>query len=247
MAMIAIEEYAKGDLDAEIHLQSTGRSVSDLMAGLNGKIRITTEHGQMNKQAMKLLSQDLSSLIPFTSKDDKQEIRCAVIDFNVNNGIAETHALLIDTGIVSALGSGKIDLATETLSLYIDPRAKRTSVMKLALVPLNVTGSLTSPSIKPDVVGSTLSTTRTATTIGIAVATVGISLIVEGATNKLWEQFIDDTDYCTLALAGEKVVPILKKLGNHQDEYYQDEYYPDDQNGQDYDYIEELDDDYGGF
>ncbi len=245
MAMIAIEEFAKGDLDAEIHLQSTGRSVSDLMAGLNGKIRITTEHGQMNKQAMKLLSQDLSSLIPFTSKDDKQEIRCAVIDFNVNNGIAETHALLIDTGIVSALGSGKIDLATETLSLYIDPRTKRTSVMKLALVPLNVTGSLTSPSITPDVVGSTLSTTRTATTIGIAFATAGISLIVEGATNELWEKFIDDTDYCVLALAGEKVVPVLTKLENDQDD--QDEYYPDDQNGQDYDYIEELDDDYGGF
>jgi len=245
MAMIGTEEYAKGYLNAEVHLQGTGGSVSDLMAGLNGKIRITTEHGHMNKQAMQLLSKDLSSLIPFTTKSDKQEIRCAVIDFNVNNGVAETHALLIDTGIVSALGTGKIDLATETLSLYIDPRTKRTSLMKLALIPLNVTGSLTSPSITPDVVGSTLSTTRTAATISIAFATGGLSLIAEGATNKLWEKYIDDTDYCALGLAGEKVVPVLKKLEN--DQIDQDEYYPVDQNGQDYDYIEELDDDYGGF
>ena len=239
MAMIGIEEFARGYLNAEIHLQGTGRSVSDLMAGLNGKIRITTEHGQMHKQAMKLLSSDISSLIPFTSKDDKQEIRCAVIDFNVNNGIAETHALVIDTGIVSALGSGKIDLATETLALYIDPRAKRTSVLELALVPLNVKGSLASPSITPDVVGSTLSTTKTATTVGIAVATGGISLLVEGLTDKLWEQFIDDTDYCALALAGDKVVPALIKLKSTGEGL--------EKNENDVDSIEELDDDYGGF
>lgn len=232
MAMTGTEEYAKGYLNAEIRLQGTGRSVSDLMAGLNGKIRITTEDGQMNKQAMQLLSKDLSSLIPFTDKSNKQKIRCAVIDFNINNGVAETHALLIDTGIVSALGSGKIDLATEKLSLYIDPRTKRTSLMKLALIPLNVTGSLTSPSINPDAVGSTLSTTRTATTIGIAVATGGISLIAEGLTDDLWKKYIDDTDYCALGLAGEKVIPVLKGHEESED---------------DVDYIEELDDDYGGF
>lgn len=232
MAIIGVEEYAKGDLNAEVHLQSAGESVSALMAGLNGKIRITTEDGQMNKQAMRLLSKDLSSLIPFTDKSNKQEIRCAVIDFNVHNGIAETHALVIDTGIVSALGMGTIDLATETLSLYIDPRAKRTSVMKLALVPLNVEGSLTSPSIKPDVAGSTLSTTKTAANISIAIATGGISLVAEGLTNELWAKYIDDTDYCAIALAGEKVVPVFKDLK---------------ENKNDVDYIEELDDDYGGF
>ena len=232
MAMIGTEEFAKGYLNAEVHLHGTGGSVSDLMAGLNGKIRITTEDGHMNRQAMRLLSKDLSSLIPFTDKSNNQKIRCAVIDFNVINGVAETHALLIDTGIVSALGSGKIDLATETLSLYIDPRTKRTSLMKIALVPLNVTGTLTSPSIKPDVVGSTFSTTRTATTIGIAVATGGISLVVEGFTDDLWKKYIDDTDYCALGLAGEKVIPVFK---DHEE------------SENDVDYIEELDDDYGGF
>ena len=100
------------------------------------------------------------------------------------------------------------------------------------MVPLNVTGSLASPSITPDVVGSTLSTTRTAATIGIAFATAGISLVVEGATNRLWEKYIDDTDYCALGLAGEKVVPVLKDLEESEG---------------DVDYIEELDDDYGGF
>ncbi len=237
LAMAGTEEFAKGELDAEIQLQGTGNSVSELMAGLNGRVRITTEDGRLYEPALRLLSKDIWSLIPFTDKSGRQKIRCAVMQFNINNGIAETHALVIDTGTVSALGSGKINLATETLSLYISPRSKRTSVMKLVLVPLNVEGSFTSPSITPDAAGTTFSAAKTTAHISLAIATGGISLLAEDATNKLWEQFIDDTDYCVLALAGEKVVPTLIKLKDAGEDM--------DENEKDADYIEELDD--GGF
>lgn len=239
MAILGTKEYASGDLDAEIHLQGMGDSVSTLMAGLNGQIRITAEDGNLNRNAIQLLSTNLSSLIPFTDKSDRQKIRCAVIHFNINNGIAETHALVLDTGIVSALGSGKINLATETLSLHIDPRSKRTSVMKLALVPLNVEGPLTSPSITPDAAGTTISATNKAAHLSIAFATGGISLVAEGFTDEMWKQFIDDTDYCELALTGEKVVPTLTRLMNTGEDL--------EENENDADFIEELNDDYGGF
>jgi uncharacterized protein involved in outer membrane biogenesis len=238
LAMTGTEEFAKGELDAEIQLQGMGNSVSELMAGLNGRVRITTEDGRLYEPALRLLSKDIWSLIPFTDKSGRQEIRCAVMQFNINNGIAETHALVIDTGTVSALASGNINLATETLSLYVSPRSKRTSVMKLVLVPLNVEGSFTSPSITPDAAGTTFSAAKTTAQISLAIATGGISLLAEDATNKLWEQFIDDTDYCALALAGEKVVPVLIKLKDAGEDV--------DENEKDADYIEELDDD-GGF
>ena len=235
MAFLAVGEFARGDLDADIDLQSAGDSVSDLMADLGGQVRITTEGGSIDTGAMRLLSRDISSLIPFTDKSDRQKIRCAVAQFNINDGLAKTHALVLDTGIVSALGSGEINLATEEINLYVAPRTKRTSVIKLALVPLDVRGPLVSPSITPNVAGSTISTTNTAVHIGLAVATGGITLLAEDLTNKLWEQFIDDTDYCALALAGEKVVPTLTRI--KADERAFDEEKRDDA------YIEELDDD----
>ena len=95
-----------------------------------------------------------------------------------------------------------------------------------------------SPSITPDAAGSTFSAAKTTAHISLAIATGGISLLAEDATNKLWEQFIDDTDYCALALAGEKVVPVLIKLKDAGEDV--------DENEKDADYIEELDDD-GGF
>ena len=235
MALLAVKEFAKGEFDAEINLHSTGDSVSQLLAALNGQIRVTTEGGSMNSGAIHLLSKDVSSLIPFTGKSDRQKIRCAVAQFNIEDGLAKTHALVFDTGTVSALGVGEINLATEKIDLYVAPRTKRTSVMKLALVPLNVRGSLASPSITPDVAGSAISTTNTAVHISLAVATGGITLLAEGLTNKLWEQYIDDTDYCALALAGEKIVPTLVMLKDGEEEI--------DEDGIDSDYIEELDDD----
>jgi hypothetical protein len=238
LAMAGTEEFAEGQVDADIQLQGMGNSVSELMAGLNGLVRITTEDGHLNDQALRLLSKDVWSLVPFTDKSGRQKIRCAVMQLNIKNGIAETHALVIDTGTVSALGSGKFNLATETLSLYIAPRSKRTSVMKLVLIPLNVEGSFTSPTITPDVAGTTVSTTKTTAHISLAIATGGISLLAEDITNKLWEQFIDDTDYCALAMAGEKIVPTLIKLKDTGEDI--------DENEKDADYIEELDDD-GGF
>jgi len=212
MTMLGTEEYAKGELNADINLKAKGNSTSALMAGLNGEIRITSEDGLLNNQALKLLSRDLVSLIPFTDNSNRQKLRCAVIQFNINDGIAETHSMVLDTGIISALATGKINLATESLELYVAPRSKRTSVMKLALVPVNISGTLAAPEITPDIAGSTISTTKTAANIGLAVVTGGLSLVAEGMTEKLWSQFIDDTNYCALALAGEKVVPARIRL-----------------------------------
>jgi uncharacterized protein involved in outer membrane biogenesis len=250
MAMLGTEEYAKGEMNADIELQTKGNSISTLMAGLNGTVRVTTENGLLNSKALQILSTDVASLIPFTDKSDRQKLRCAVVQFNINDGIADTHAMVLDTGIVSALGTGNINLDNESLALYVAPRSKSTSVMEVALVPVNIKGSLASPSITPDIAGSTISTTKTAAHIGIAVATGGISLLAEGMTDKLWQKFVDDTDYCALAMKGEKIVPArikLEKTEEDESDAVEDDSGAAEDDSDAADYIEELDDDYGGF
>ena len=212
LTILGIHEYARGKLDAEIKLAGEGDSVSALMASLDGGLRVTTVNGLLDSKALKFLSKDVASFIPFTDKSDRQKIKCGVVQFDIHNGIASTHSMVINTGSISALGTGDINLGNETLSLYIAPRSKRTSVLTLALVPVNITGPLSAPSIKPDLAGTTISATQTATNIGLTIVTSGIWLLAEGLTNKLWDQFIDDTDYCAKALAGEKIVPLRIKL-----------------------------------
>lgn len=207
MTILGIKEYAKGELDAEINLAGEGNSVSKIMSSLNGKIRVTTVDGMLDSNSLSFLSKDIASFIPFTDTSNRQKIYCGVVQFDINNGIAATHSMVVNTGALSALGTGNIDLASETLSLYIAPRSKRTSVLQVALVPVNITGPLSKPTVKPDIAGTTISTTKTYTNISLTIATGGLWLLAEGMTNKLWDKFIDDTDYCARALAGDKIVP----------------------------------------
>jgi len=207
MAILGTREYAKGDLDSKVKLTSEGESISELMANLDGSVRLTTVDGTLNQGTLKLLSKDLVSMIPFTNTSDRQKINCGVVQFNINNGIAATHSMVVNTGAISALGTGDIDLTNESLSLYVAPRSKRTSLLRVAMVPVNITGPLNSPAIKPDVAGTTVSTTKTATNVSLIVATGGIWLLAEGLTNDLWDKFIDDTDYCARALAGDRIFP----------------------------------------
>jgi uncharacterized protein involved in outer membrane biogenesis len=218
MAMLGTREYAKGELDAKIKLTGKGESVSEMMASLNGSIRLTTVNGELNQNSLKLLSKDLVSVIPFTDTSDRQNINCGVVQFTISEGVAVSHSMVVNTGAISALGTGAIDLTDETLSLYVAPRTKRTSLLKVALVPVNITGPLSSPSVKPDVAGTTISTTNTAANVSLTVATGGLWLLAEGLTNDLWDKFVDETDYCARALAGDRIVPSRIKLVEEDDD-----------------------------
>jgi hypothetical protein len=94
---------------------------------------------------------------------------------------------------------------------------------------VNITGSLSSPSVKPDIAGSTISTTKTATNISLTIATGGIWLLAEGLTNDLWDKFVDDTDYCARALAGDRIVPRRIKLESEDDDDEEPEFLGDEE------------------
>jgi uncharacterized protein involved in outer membrane biogenesis len=223
MAILGTREYAKGELDAQLKLVGYGDTMSSLMASLNGSVRMTTVDGVLDSNSLKYLSKDLMSTLPFTDTSDRQNIKCGVMQFNISDGVAVAHSMVVNTGAVSALGTGSVDLKKETLSLYVAPRSKRTSVLKIALVPVNITGPLSSPSVTPDVAGSTISTTKTATNISLTVVTGGVWLLAEGLTNDLWDKFVDDTDYCARALAGDRIEPARIKLESEDDEDEDDE------------------------
>jgi uncharacterized protein involved in outer membrane biogenesis len=245
--MIGSEEYARGTANAELDLAGEGGTVRALMSGLNGKLRITTVDGVLNSSAMRYLGQDVASLIPFNEDMDRQKIQCGVVAFDVSDGVAEARALVFNTGVVSAVGKGNINLKTEKLDLYVEPRTRRTSVLKIAMVPVNIKGTIVEPAVIPDTAGTAVSTTKTAAHIGLAVMTSGISLAAEGLTEKLWASVVDETDYCALALSGEKVSPanLIKSVTGGGDA--KPDVVPDEETTDSDLFDDDLFDDYGGF
>lgn len=201
-----LTDIAKGKVDADIDVSGSGASVRQLMAGLNGTSRIVTKDGKLESGALNIISTDLTGV--FSSKDDKKII-CGVVDHRITKGVANTHALVFETGGISVVGTGSANLADETLKMRVEPRAKKPNVASAAMIPVNIKGTFANPDWEIDALAAAGNVASGASRIGAAVATGGISLLVEKLANTAGESagMIDKTDYCTPALAGKKVEP----------------------------------------
>ncbi len=221
LQQLQVTDIARGKLDATIDLRGQGGSLRTIMAGLNGRARVVTEGGQIDSGLLNVLSADVTSALPFFDSKGDKSIRCGVVDLDVRNGRATTKALVFETGGLSMIGSGGVNLADESIAIKIDPRAKKLSLLKLTLVPVNVGGTLANPTALPDVggaaVGAVTGAVKTATDIATGVAEGGVKalggLVGIGGDNKTSgpAQSVDDTDYCKLALAGQSLTPATAK------------------------------------
>ncbi len=196
-------DMAKGKVDLAVDVSGSGSSVRQLMAGLNGKTRVVTKDGKLESGALNIVSTDLLNV--FDSQDDKKII-CGVVHFNITNGMADAHAVVFETGGISVVGTGGANLADETLKLRVDPRAKKTSVATVAMVPVDVIGTFAKPDWKVDMAGAAGNVAAGAARTAGAIATMGLSLLVEKVATET-VMSTDTNDYCGPALAGKKVVP----------------------------------------
>ncbi len=207
LKQLKVTDIASGKIDGKINLKGRGGSVRAIMAGLNGRVRLVTEGGQVESGLLNVLSADIISALPFVDSKGDKSIRCGVVDFDIRNGQAQAKALIFETGGLSMIGAGGINLADETIDIKIKPRAKKLSILKLAMVPVNVGGTLANPSAAPDLAGTVVGAVSTVKDI----ATGGASVIGKlvgiggGKSSGQTSSEVDETDYCKLALAGKPI------------------------------------------
>jgi uncharacterized protein involved in outer membrane biogenesis len=191
---------ARGKVDATVDLRGQGGSMGAILAGANGRVRVTTEGGRLESGLLNVLSADIISALPFIRRPDDRNVRCGVLDFGVTGGKAAARTLLFETKGVSLVGKGWINLAREELGLVIDPRAKNISVLQLARVPVRISGTLKSPIFVPDPAAMAVGAVKGVADLG-ASALGAIMGIASGQRNK-----VDRTDYCALALGDAQPV-----------------------------------------
>ncbi len=139
-----------GDLNGLVELAGTGDSVGKLLGSANGKIGIYMDEGKISRFLMELVALDLWDVARIKLKGDQDiEIRCAIADFGVKGGIAQTNALVFDTTVTNVGGGGTINLKTEEMDLKLNPRPKDKGVGSLR-TPLHIKGTFGKPDIGPD-------------------------------------------------------------------------------------------------
>ena len=209
-----------GKSDLELDLKGRGHSVRSLMASMTGEMvlsvgRGTLQNKDVNWAAGDLLYQVLGALNPFSKQEDTSQLTCAVVRFNVRDGIASSHkGIAARTDKVDVVGSGIVDLRTESLDLGIQPRARHGVGLSLSGPLAGMTrlrGTFTHPSIGIDEAG----TLRAAATVGAAAATGGLSLLGELLVDKV----TPDEDPCRAALrqpqAGRQKGEAQKRSGGN--------------------------------
>jgi uncharacterized protein involved in outer membrane biogenesis len=189
-----------------ITLSASGRggSVAAIMAGLHGDFLARVGKGKVHRRSLEssggdLLMRTLSLLSPEKNKDAMSDLRCGVIAFHADKGLARSDkGIAMETTGVNAVGGGTVNLATEELDLGLRPYPRRglgVGVGRLAEM-VRLGGTLSDPHPK----ANTLAAVRTAVTVGAAVFTGGISLLAGG----LYNLATTDNNPCATALAFAK-------------------------------------------
>ncbi len=193
--------------DISIKVKGSGNSVSQIMAGLNGKLLLQSGKGELKGSAASTASTDLLTMLnPMAKSTDGTQLECAVVHFNIKDGIATADkGIAFATTQMNIIGSGTVDLKTEKLDIGINPQAREgvgISAGQLAgLVRLG--GTLANPKPTTDVKAAL----ATGLSVGTAVATGGLSLLAQG----LLDRSTADEDPCATALGIKSTTTATEK------------------------------------
>ena len=185
---VGCNEIVQGNLNTEMNVYGTGKSVAEIMGRLGGKIVMIMEKGKLNLRYVNLIGKDLaSSVLRLISPSEKTrtytDINCFVTRLDIKNGKAYTTALVCDTGEMTVIGEGLINLKTERVDITLEPTPKKgvagVSLSLNELVkPFRLGGTLAHPRLVLDstkgamVIGETLGGVILFGPLGIATALV---------------------------------------------------------------------------
>jgi len=140
-----------GDISGVIELSGSGDSVAKMLGSANGKIGVFLDGGEVSRFLMNAVAIDLWGLARTRLEGDENvEIRCAIADFGVKNGVAQANALVFDTAVVNVGGDGNISLKDEQMDLTLKPDPKDKSLASLNS-PLRIRGTFSEPKVGLDV------------------------------------------------------------------------------------------------
>ena len=147
---LRLSEEVRSHLDIAVDVNSRGGSMHDLMAGLDGSVGAVMGQGYLTRY-LDLLSVGLTQKVfQFWGRHKKGgEIRCAVVQFDVNSGIATSKAFVFDTEAGVLTGEGDINLATEQVNFLLVPEPRHASFTNL-WTKLRVSGPIMDPKVRPD-------------------------------------------------------------------------------------------------
>ena len=139
-----------GLLGGQARIDTVGNSLASMMRQGNGELKLVlVSAGDVSALLVDLAGLEFgNAVLSALGVPNRAKLDCFVADFPLDNGILSTKAFLLDTEEARVTGSGTIDLRQQTMDYALTTRSKHFSVGSLP-GPINLTGPITSPSIRP--------------------------------------------------------------------------------------------------
>lgn len=143
-----VAEIVDGRLDVTLRLSGEGRTRREFLSVADGQFVVVAEDGKIGSRRLDLWGADLVTTMLSSSwrSADVTKVNCLVVRVSIDDGLAVSDDLLLDTQRITIGAAGTLDLETEALNLVFAPRPKRASLVSLTN-PVKVTGTLAEPEV----------------------------------------------------------------------------------------------------
>ena len=139
-----------GTIGGQIKLDTTGNSLAAMLGQGNGDVKLFMTGGDISALLVDLAGLDFgNSVLSLLGLPDRAPVRCMILDAGLTKGDLQSRTLLVDTTEANVVGKGHVDLAQEQVDYQLTTDPKHFSVGAIP-APIDITGALKSPSIKPD-------------------------------------------------------------------------------------------------
>ncbi|MBH1964608.1 MAG: AsmA family protein [Comamonadaceae bacterium] len=138
---IELMKKSLGSVDGGIALDGQGNSVASILASANGEAKLYVRDGVMSQQLLDLAGLNLGSVVlsKLFGTDKEVQLRCAVADVPVVNGVAYARNVKINTEEALIDITGTADMRREMVDLDVNPKAYELKFFSLR-TPLEVSG-----------------------------------------------------------------------------------------------------------
>jgi uncharacterized protein involved in outer membrane biogenesis len=191
------QPMAQPPIDIDFNLEAVGRTPHELASSANGALQLVVGKGVVDSSILDVVTADilltlLNAFNPFSKTDPTTELQCGVALLSIEDGLASLEPMAFQSDKMTLLGDGKVDLRTEKLNLHWITKPRKglgISASMLTNPYIKLGGTLANPSIE-------LKPLEAVTSTGVAVATMGISLVAKG----LFDRITAERKVCQKAL-----------------------------------------------
>jgi uncharacterized protein involved in outer membrane biogenesis len=141
---LGVETDIKGTLTARGGIIASGKTSPELLKTLSGSLAIAMEDTVVEGAAYDVLATDLLAWIyTGASQETSTFIDCTMAKFQINEGVAKTDSLYIETPRMLATGDAMFDLVGQKLDLTITPVSRTRAIQVPSSIRLR--GDMSSP------------------------------------------------------------------------------------------------------